>query len=154
MNQLKNFLCACFWQFFMFTPAPALDLDFIYHIGNNYFSFPSLACHGLRHWNRVFLIPWLTFYLLILGIVTTCLLQALYSHNFLLQWRHIFLFFAIFTIFYCWSHVKKQYIMMTLPRPDQVPRPHLSRALCVMTYVLCVYVVSLCDDASLFYYGF
>ena len=120
----------------------------------NYFSFPSLACHGLRHWNRVFLIPWLTFYLLILGIVTTCLLQALYSHNFLLQWRHIFLFFAIFTIFYCWSHVKKQYIMMTLPRPDQVPRPHLSRALCVMTYVLCVYVVSLCDDASLFYYGF
>ena len=84
----------------------------------------------------MFLIPWLTFYLLILGIVTTCLLQALYSHNFLLQWRHIFLFFAIFTIFYCWSHVKKQYIMMTLPRPDQVPR--LTSVTCTLCGDLCV----------------
>jgi len=80
----------------------------------------SLACHGLKQWKKIFLIPWLSFYLLVLGIVTTCLLQALYSHNFLLQWRHIFLFFAIFTIFYCWSHVKKQYLMMMLPRPEQV----------------------------------
>ena len=92
----------------------------------------------------MFLIPWLTFYLLILGIVTTCLLQALYSHNFLLQWRHIFLFFAIFTIFYCWSHVKKQYIMMTLPRPDQVPS--------LISHELCL--VSLCEDAVSFIMAF
>merc|ERR1712154_90553 len=80
----------------------------------------SLACHGLRCWRRSFLIPWLSFYLMVLGIVTTCSLQALYSQNFLLEWRHIFLFFAIFTIFYCWSHVKKQFLVMAYPRPDQV----------------------------------
>jgi len=80
----------------------------------------SLACHGLRCWRRSFLIPWLSFYLMVLGIVTTCSLQALYSQNFLLEWRHIFLFFAIFTIFYCWSHIKKQFLVMAYPRPDQV----------------------------------
>ena len=80
----------------------------------------SLACHGLRCWRRSFLIPWLSFYLMVLGIVTTCSLQALYSQNFLLEWRHIFLFFAIFTIFYCWSHIKKQFLVMAFPRPDQV----------------------------------
>ena len=57
---------------------------------------------------------------MVLGIVTTCSLQALYSHNFLLEWRHVFLFFAIFTIFYCWSHLKKQFLVMAYPRPDQV----------------------------------
>jgi len=80
----------------------------------------SLACHGLRCWKRSFLIPWLSFYLMVLGIVTTCSLQALYSHHFLLEWRHVFLFFAIFTIFYCWSHLKKQFLVMAYPRPDQV----------------------------------
>jgi len=80
----------------------------------------SLACHGLRCWKRSFLIPWLSFYLMVLGVVTTCSLQALYSHNFLLEWRHVFLFFAIFTIFYCWSHLKKQFLVMAYPRPDQV----------------------------------
>jgi len=82
----------------------------------------SLGCHGLRHWRRVFLLPWLTFYLLVLGLVTTLLLSALHSNNFLMQWRHVFLFFAVFTIFYCWSHVKRQFIMMALPRPDEVSR--------------------------------
>ena len=80
----------------------------------------SLSCHGLRVWRRVYLIPWLSFYLLILGIVATCLLTELYSHNFLLRWNHIFLFFAVFTIFYFWSHVKKQFLLMGLPRPEQV----------------------------------
>ena len=60
---------------------------------------------------------------MVLGIVTTCSLQALYSQNFLLEWRHIFLFFAIFTIFYCWSHIKKQFLVMAFPRPDQVLLP-------------------------------
>merc|ERR1711973_724791 len=53
----------------------------------------SLACHGLRCWRRSFLIPWLSFYLMVLGIVTTCSLQALYSQKFL---------------------------VMAFPRPDQV----------------------------------
>ena len=89
----------------------------------------SLACHGLRCWKRAFLIPWLSFYLMVLGIVTTCSIQALYSHNFLLEWRHIFLFFAIFTIFYCWSHMKKQFLVMAFPRPDQVPIRHIITSL-------------------------
>merc|ERR1711879_955079 len=44
-------------------------------------------------WRRSFLIPWLSFYLMVLGIVTTC---------------------------YCWSHLKKQFLVMAYPRPDQV----------------------------------
>ena len=98
----------------------------------------SLACHGLKQWKKIFLIPWLSFYLLVLGIVTTCLLQALYSHNFLLQWRHIFLFFAIFTIFYCWSHVKKQYLMMMLPRPEQANNEIINE--CLQTIMASVQV--------------
>ena len=98
----------------------------------------SLACHGLKQWKKIFLIPWLSFYLLVLGIVTTCLLQALYSHNFLLQWRHIFLFFAIFTIFYCWSHVKKQYLMMMLPRPEQATNEIINE--CLQTIMASVQV--------------
>merc|ERR1711971_464203 len=82
----------------------------------------SLACHGLSYWRKLFLVPWLTFYLLVLGLVTSLLLSALYSNNFLMQWRHVFLFFAVFTLFYCWSHIKRQFIMMALPRPDEVSR--------------------------------
>ena len=84
------------------------------------FASPSLGCHGLRYWRKMFLVPWLTFYLLVLGLVTSLLLSALYSNNFLMQWRHVFLFFAVFSLFYCWSHVKRQFIMMALPRPDEV----------------------------------
>merc|ERR1712112_197681 len=47
-------------------------------------------------------------------------MQALYIHNFRVEWRHLFLFFAVFTIFSCWRHMKKQYLLMALPRPEQV----------------------------------
>lgn len=80
----------------------------------------SLACHGLRQWKRSYLVPWLSFYLLVLGVVSTILLQAIYSQHFLLHLGHIYLMCALFTVFYCWSHVKKQYIIMLLPRPEQV----------------------------------
>lgn len=80
----------------------------------------SLACHGMRKWKRGFLVPWILFYLLVLGFLTMNLLQALYLHNFHVEWRHLFLFFAVFTIFSCWRHMKKQYLLMALPRPEQV----------------------------------
>jgi len=80
----------------------------------------SLACHGMRKWKRGFLVPWILFYLLVLGFLTLNLLQALYLHNFHVEWRHLFLFFAVFTIFSCWRHMKKQYLLMALPRPEQV----------------------------------
>jgi len=79
----------------------------------------SLACHGLRTWKKNFLLPWLAFYFLVLGFMSTFLLQTVYNKEFLLQKRHVFLFFLIFAIFYCWTHVKKQYLMMMLPRPEQ-----------------------------------
>jgi len=79
----------------------------------------SLACHGVRKWKRGFLVPWILFYLLVLGFLTLNLLQALYLQNFHVEWRHLFLFFAVFTIFSCWRHMKKQYLLMTLPRPEQ-----------------------------------
>ena len=80
----------------------------------------SLACHGMRKWKRGFLVPWILFYLLVLGFLTLNLLQALYLHNFHVEWRDLFLFFAVFTIFSCWRHMKKQYLLMALPRPEQV----------------------------------
>jgi len=80
----------------------------------------SLACHGMRKWKRGFLIPWILFYLLVLGFLTINLMQALYIHNFRVEWRHLFLTFAVFTIFSCWRHMKKQYLLMALPRPQQV----------------------------------
>merc|ERR1711892_1407750 len=64
----------------------------------------SLACHGMRKWKRGFLVPWILFYLLVLGFLTMNLLQALYLHNFHVEWRHM----------------KKQYLLMALPRPEQV----------------------------------
>merc|ERR1712013_165578 len=36
----------------------------------------SLACHGMRKWKRGFLVPWILFYLLVLGFLTLNLLQA------------------------------------------------------------------------------
>jgi len=33
----------------------------------------SLACHGLRSWKRNFLLPWLSFYFLVLGFLATFL---------------------------------------------------------------------------------
>merc|ERR1712013_93744 len=80
----------------------------------------SLACHGMRKWKRGFLVPWILFYLLVLGFLTLNLLQALHIHNFHVKWRDLFLFFAVFTIFSCWRHMKKQYLLMALPRPEQV----------------------------------
>merc|ERR1712106_1094248 len=51
----------------------------------------SLACHGMRKWKRGFLVPWILFYLLVLGFLTLNLLQGLYHHNFHVEWHHLFL---------------------------------------------------------------
>ena len=121
----KESMILCGGAFGIFATISAMCNRSVSRLGSKqsqYFNVDivSLACHGLRCWKRSYLIPWLSFYLMVLGIVTTCSLQALYSHNFLLEWRHVFLFFAIFTIFYCWSHLKKQFLVMAYPRPDQV----------------------------------
>jgi len=94
----------------------------------------SLACHGLRTWKRNFLLPWLAFYFLVLGFMSTFLLQTVYNKEFLLQKRHVFLFFLIFAIFYCWTHVKKQYLMMMLPRPEQVTFDDLRDMLAILPF--------------------
>jgi len=80
----------------------------------------SLASHGVRTWRRCFLLPWLVFWLLVLAFLTLNLAQALYLMQFHIEWRLIFLFFATYAVFSCWRHMQKQYLTMSLPRPEQV----------------------------------
>merc|ERR1712244_181844 len=60
----------------------------------------SLASHGLRTWRRVFLLPWLVFFLIVLGLLTVHLAHSVYFYR--AQWRHVFLFLANITVFTCW----------------------------------------------------
>merc|ERR550525_2062505 len=77
----------------------------------------SLASHGVRTWRRNFLLPWLAFYLVILGIMIMHVAQSLYFSN--LMWRQLFLVLATLTLFSCWKHMHKQYHFMAMPRPSQ-----------------------------------
>merc|ERR1711997_864838 len=74
-----------------------------------------LASHGLRTWRRSFLLPWLFFFLLVIGLLTMNIIRDLWCHH--IQWRHVFLFFATMFIFTSWRHMQKQFLVMSLPRP-------------------------------------
>jgi len=76
----------------------------------------SLASHGIRTWRRNFLLPWLAFFLVVLGMLIMHMAHSLYFEQ--TQWRHVFLFFANIAVFSCWRHMHKQYILMALPRPQ------------------------------------
>merc|ERR1712141_102677 len=78
----------------------------------------SLASHGLRTWRRSFLLPWLFFFLLVIGLLTMNIIRDLWCHH--IQWRHVFLFFATMFIFTSWRHMQKQFLVMSLPRPFPV----------------------------------
>jgi len=77
-----------------------------------------LASHGLRTWRRGFLLPWLFFFLLVIGLLTMNIIRDLWCHH--IQWRHVFLFFATMFIFTSWRHMQKQFLVMSLPRPFPV----------------------------------
>lgn len=77
----------------------------------------SLASHGIRTWRRNFLLPWLAFFLVVLGMLIMHMAHSLYFEQ--TQWRHVFLFFANIAVFSCWRHMHKQYILMALPRPQE-----------------------------------
>jgi len=77
----------------------------------------SLANHGMRVWKRGFLLPWLTFYLILFLFLITQLTTQIIRQG--LLWRHIFWGLASFAIFSCWRHMLKQYKLMTKPRPQQ-----------------------------------
>merc|ERR1712244_159076 len=69
-----------------------------------------LISHGLRTWRRVFLLPWLVFFLMVLGLLTVHLAHSVYFYR--AQWRHVFLFLANITVFTCWRQMQRQFIMM------------------------------------------
>jgi len=75
-----------------------------------------LAGHGLRTWRRKFLLPWLLFFLIILGVLTMCMTHDIWNAR--VHWRHIFLFLATMFVITCWRHMQKQYILMSFPRPS------------------------------------
>jgi len=75
-----------------------------------------LASHGLRTWRRALLLPWLLFFLLVLGLLTATMVRDLWCHR--VQWRHVLLFVANLLIFSCWRHMQRQFLLMSLPRPE------------------------------------
>ena len=83
----------------------------------------SLANHGMRTWKRGFLLPWLTFYLIMFLFLITQLTTQIVRMG--LLWRHIFWGLASFAIFSCWRHMLKQYKLMTKPRPQVVEKKAL-----------------------------
>jgi len=72
----------------------------------------------VRTWKRVFLLPWLLFYLMILVLLTMMLAHSLYTNR--LHWKHVFIVFATVAVFTSWKHMQRQFILMSLPRPQQV----------------------------------
>jgi hypothetical protein len=78
----------------------------------------SLAAHGLRSWRRGFLVPWLMYYLVILGILVMYLARMFYFHA--LNLKQVFLFLSALMLFSCWRHLQKQFLLMAYPRPEQV----------------------------------
>jgi len=76
----------------------------------------SLANHGLRTWKRLFLLPWLIFFLLVLAILVVHLAHNVYFHR--AQWRHLFLFLANIAVFTCWRQMHRQFLLMKQPRPQ------------------------------------
>merc|ERR1711970_1032019 len=78
----------------------------------------SLASHGIRAWRRNFLLPWMSFFLVVLVLLIMHMGHSLYFQR--AQWRHVFLFFANIAVFSCWRHMQKQFILMALPKPHSV----------------------------------
>ena len=76
----------------------------------------SLANFGVKTWRRSFLIPWLSFFLVVFCLIITHLADSLYEESF--QWRQIFLFMAAIAVFSCWRHMLRQYNIMLKPRPQ------------------------------------
>merc|ERR1712088_668764 len=78
----------------------------------------SLASHGVRTWKRGYLIPWLGFFSMLMVFLLMELGRSLYFDR--AEWRHVFLLLAIVAVFSCWRHMHRQFLMMSLPRPEAV----------------------------------
>jgi len=78
----------------------------------------SFAAHGLRRWRRSLLMPWLLYYLIVLCLLVMFLARSFYSEH--LKLRQVFLFLICVTLFSCWRHMQKQFMLMAFPRPQQV----------------------------------
>merc|ERR1712080_86890 len=76
-----------------------------------------LASHGLRTWRRGFLLPWLLFFLLVIGLLTMNIIRDLWCHH--IQWRHVFLFFATMFIFTSWRHMQSSSWSCPCPAPSR-----------------------------------
>jgi len=74
--------------------------------------------HGLRRGRRGFLMPWLIYYLIVLCLLVMFLAKLLYLEH--LNLRQVFLFLICLTLFSCWKHMQKQFLLMAFPRPQQV----------------------------------
>jgi len=75
----------------------------------------SMASHGVKTWKRLFLLPWLLFYSSLLVFLLMLLGYSLYCLR--AEWKHVFLLFAIVSVFTCWRHMQRQYLLMSQPRP-------------------------------------
>ena len=96
-----------------------------------------MASHGVKTWKRLFLLPWLLFYSSLLVFLLMLLGYSLYCLR--AEWKHVFLLFAIgkacfflgtahpinkfmisVSVFTCWRHMQRQYLLMSQPRPHSL----------------------------------
>jgi len=78
----------------------------------------SLATHGLKSWKRGFLVPWLLFYLVVLSVMVLGLARSFYYEH--LNLRQVFLFLICLSLFSCWRHLQKQFLLMAYPKPELI----------------------------------
>jgi len=78
----------------------------------------SMASHGVKTWKRLFLLPWLLFYSSLLVFLLMLLGYSLYCLR--AEWKHVFLLFAIVSVFTCLRHMQRQYLLLSQPRPHSM----------------------------------
>lgn len=85
------------------------------------FSCNSLAVHGLRTWKRLLLVPWLIFWLIILGSLVFQLITSVFirsgQHNMpgFQQALELILCFCVFSV---WCNMRKQVALMAHSREE------------------------------------
>ena len=77
-----------------------------------------LASHGVKTWRRGFLLPWLSYYLIIFISMIMFLCNSIYHSRF--RWIHLFMFVGTILLYSCWRHMYSQFQLMVSPRPPQV----------------------------------
>jgi len=85
------------------------------------FSCNSLAVHGLRTWKRLLLVPWLIFWLVILGSLVFQLITSVFfrsGHHNMPGFQQALELILCFCVFSVWCNMRKQVALMAHSREE------------------------------------